>query len=517
MGNSVGIYELAFSASTQRVQSALNEMAKRAEETGKLAERVTSIKPDTKGISDAIKKLQLMQTEQKELGKKLEEAMITGEKASIKEIRNLSAAKRVEISNLTKDLEVAKAKQNQKLDKITSISAKVQLPVAAVVGAGMLQASEMADKAEKLMNLNKATGLTTKTLQELQFVASQSGLEFEPLMKSVEKLQKNLGNEAIQQQLQGMGIAVKDSNGKFRDMNAIFQDTIGALGRMPEGIERNNIATQLFGKSSAEMAPIIAMGAQGFSDLADQAHKSGAVMSGETLTAAAAMDEKFDALNAKIAGVKMKFGELALSIADAAMPALNLLIDIVKPAIDVVAGLPKPLSGTILGFLGIVSVAGPAVKSMKAIKQAIDAVRNSTLLAKAGINPWLLAGGIAAIAGAQMWVDSQLEKDNASDDDIPNGYMGSRSSLDKIKSSAENVANSKDEPKSLPSYTMPDTSKLSTAAAAIAAAPQGAAALQASGSLPGNTELVAHVRDIKEAVLRIMRVVEGSRLPVVTA
>ncbi len=517
---SVGAYELAITASLQSFQKSMNEMKKQAEANGRLAERLTSIRPDTRSISEATRKLQQMQNEQVELKKKIELALQSGEKETLNALRSQSASLRKEISNQEKDLAIAKAQKNQKLDKLSSVSSSVQAPLAAAVGAGLYEASKMADQAEKLMNLKAATGLTTQTLQELQFVASQSGLEFEPLMKSVEKLQKNLGNGAIQQQLKGIGVSVLDSNGKFRDMNSIFSETIGALGQMPEGIERNNLATKLFGKSSAEMAPIIAMGAQGFTNLATEAHKSGAVMNDEVLVAAAKMDEKFDAMNAKLAGVKMKFGELALSIADAVMPALDMLIDIAKPIIGVLSSMPKPIAAGVIGFLGLVAVAGPVAKGIMAIRSAFDMMRNSAIIAWAAANPAAAGVALAAvgIAAAGVAIYNSTHKKENSDVDKQLAGIGVKSNLDKVRKSAEATMSMPDiQPTALPNYNMPDTSKLSTAAASIAGAPQSMKALQASGSLPGSTELVAHVRDIKEAVLRIMRVVEANRLPVVTA
>jgi phage-related protein len=105
-----------------------------------------------------------------------------------------------------------------------------------------------------------------------------------------------------------LGVSIKDANGNLRDSEAVFADTINALGGIQNEAERDALSMEIFGKSAQELNPLIKAGSAELARLSEEAHKVGAVMSEEDVAAFESFDDTLASLQA---GLKGTLGTLA--------------------------------------------------------------------------------------------------------------------------------------------------------------------------------------------------------------
>ena len=199
----------------------------------------------------------------------------------------------------------------------------------AVVDLGKKLVSAATDTAKYADNVNTLAtqyNLTTDQVQEFMYMEDLADVSTETIMGSLSKLTKNMGSAtsgtgAAAEAFAALGVQVTNSDGTLRDANDVFMDTIDALGNVENATERDTIAMSLFGKGAQELNPLIALGADGFADLAQEAHEAGYVMSGEALQGAQAMQDGMDRAKKKVETLKRELGQ-------ALAPALNKVIDL---------------------------------------------------------------------------------------------------------------------------------------------------------------------------------------------
>jgi len=195
--------------------------------------------------------------------------------------------------------------------------------VGAVTGLGALLLKTAAT-SDELVETAEKIGITTTRLQELNYIADQTGTGVDTIQGSMARMTRSL--EAAQKAgtpaadaFKQLGVSVTDSNGQLRDSQDIFFDAITALGGVGNETDRDILAMQLFGKSAQELNPLINLGADGMKAMSDQAHALGAVMGEETVTGMAD-------LNDKIAGVKAGFMGLVGTLVAGFLPVAQQLV-----------------------------------------------------------------------------------------------------------------------------------------------------------------------------------------------
>ena len=213
--------------------------------------------------------------------------------------------------------------------------------VGAAVGAAMVEAGtamvnatmETSKLADEIGTLSAQTGLTTDTIQELNYAAELLDVDTSTVTGSMTKLEKTMGsaasgNKSAIQTFKDLGISVKDSSGNLRDADEVFWEAIDALGQIESETERDVASMALFGKSAKELNPLILAGSDTFKALADEAHRTGYVMSSETVDAFGALDDNMQRLANGAQAVEQSFGQVLLPLlTDMSGEAVDLLGD----------------------------------------------------------------------------------------------------------------------------------------------------------------------------------------------
>lgn len=195
------------------------------------------------------------------------------------------------------------------------------------VGKAMLNsAKETASYADNVNTLATQYNLTTDQVQEFLYMEDLADVSFNTIAGSLTKLTKNMGEAqsgtgAASDAFVRLGVSVTNSDGTLRTSQEVFMDTVEALGKVENATDRDTLAMDIFGKSAQDLNPLIALGADGFADLAAEAHEAGYVMGEDALEGAQKFQDGMDRASKKADALKRELGA-------ALAPALETIIDL---------------------------------------------------------------------------------------------------------------------------------------------------------------------------------------------
>jgi DNA uptake protein ComE-like DNA-binding protein len=190
--------------------------------------------------------------------------------------------------------------------------------------------------ADEIRKMSVKTGVATKTLQEFSAVQGILDVDLNTFTSSLAKVTKSI--DSNKEGFKKLGVAVTDSSGHFRTSEAVFWDTIDALGKVENATERDATAMELLGKSAMDLNPLIAKGSAGFKDLARQATDAGSVLSDKMLDNLKGLQDSFDSWNASITNVSRSLGAafapMLQEIADKAATASAAFSNLVRKIVE---------------------------------------------------------------------------------------------------------------------------------------------------------------------------------------
>lgn len=169
--------------------------------------------------------------------------------------------------------------------------AAATLSVAAIRSA----ISSYAQFTSQIHDLSAKTGISTDALQRLKFAAEQNGASLDMVTRAVVLLGRNLagGGDTAEGALNALGL----SFASVRAMNPeqAFTTIADAIGRMPDPMARSKIAMDLFGRSGAELLPLMT---GDLGELTAAADRLGIVLSEDVINAGDEFGDQLDVLRA---------------------------------------------------------------------------------------------------------------------------------------------------------------------------------------------------------------------------
>src|SRR5690554_730057 len=225
-------------------------------------------------------------------------------------------------------------------DSFVKIGAKASILSTAIVGAtvGLVKMGISAgDASAEINNLSTATSLSTDLIQELSYVATASNSSFEGLQRSMDSFQRRLktvGEEGsrVNEMFGKLGVSTTDASGNVKSMDDVLLDTFNRLGDMEDGLAKNAIGAELFGRSWNEVALIVSSGSKGIAELRDEAHKLGLVLDENTLQSSDDFATAMGLVGFQIDTLKTKIGASLVPILQESV--LPLLQEKIIPAVS---------------------------------------------------------------------------------------------------------------------------------------------------------------------------------------
>lgn len=259
-------------------------------------------------------------------------------------------------------------------------------PLLSVAGlAGMVKGT--LDAADNMNDLAQSTGVSVEALSRFNKAAAVSGTNLEGVSKGLVKLNKAMvdaatGGKESAATFAALGVNVRGADGQLKSADRVMLEVANRFKAMPDGAAKTALALRLFGKSGAELVPLLNMGG----DAIDK-------MSTKMTTAFA---QKADEYTDKLAILGGKVRALGMDLTIALLPALEGITDALTTAVGAFNELPAPLKSAAVGAATLALAWGPlsgalqgSLKLVASVANGMEILRYQTALA-GGVMPMLI-------------------------------------------------------------------------------------------------------------------------------
>lgn len=246
--------------------------------------------------------------------------------------------------------------------------------VVASIGALTVKSAKWADD---MNTMSKVYSIGTSELQTYAAAADLVDVSVETIAKSHVKLEKQMmsakdGTGASAEAFEALGVSVTNADGSLRDGDAVWQDTIAALGQMENETERDALAMQLMGKSAAELNPLIEDGGKTYKDVSETLSKYGLdIIDQDTLDQANQFNDSLDMI--KTIGM-VTFQQLGTTLAGYLAPAMEKVVDLVGRIAEWLSQLSPETLAVIGTVATVVAVIAPLLLMLGKLATAINAI-----------------------------------------------------------------------------------------------------------------------------------------------
>lgn len=222
---------------------------------------------------------------------------------------------------------------------------------AAVLGGATVAAGAMTSMVKKTTDATgaiadsaKKTGMSAESFQQWAYAAKLSGMEASTLESAMVKQQRAFsdaasGSKTAQAAYAALGLDVS----KLGSSGEAFDQVIAKLADMDDETQRNAIANDIFGKSYAELSPLLAEGSKGIDAMKKEAVDLGAVMSDEAVASGEQLGDTIDKLTMAAGGM---FNQLGTSL----IPIVQTFADIILENMPMIQGLFEQIAPVLADF-----------------------------------------------------------------------------------------------------------------------------------------------------------------------
>ncbi len=270
--------------------------------------------------------------------------------------------------------------------------------VVVAMGAITVKSGQWADD---INTMSAKYGIATEQLQRYAAAADLVDVSVETIAGAHTKLTKSISAAANGSKTQAaafdkLGVSYLNADGTMRDSEDVFNDVIGALGKMENETERDAIAMQLMGKSAANLNPLIEDGGETYKRVSETMSKYGLdIIDQETLDSANEFNNSLDTI--KAIGL-VTFQQIGTTLASTLAPVLEKVVDLIGRLAQWLTNL-DPQVLTIIGVIAsVIAVLAPVLIVLGKLATGISAIINLVGI----IGPAI--GGVAAAFGPVLLI-----------------------------------------------------------------------------------------------------------------
>lgn len=264
--------------------------------------------------------------------------------------------------------------------------------IVALVGHSIDAADEMSKMAQKI-------GISVESLSRLDYAAKLSDVSMESLANGVKRLGQFQvdalkGGKEQNAILDQLGVSAGDAETGIRDASDVLRQLSDVFAVMPDGANKTALAVKLFGKSGADLIPLLNGGSRALDDFAKKSDLVGYTLDTQTGKSAEAVNDLMTEFKLSIDGIARQALPALLPELESFGSLLNSqdirdgFETIIGGAIEAVGALVKLATTTanVTKFLGEEVAArlhGPSLEDtvrveqrIERLKKTIDGVRN---------------------------------------------------------------------------------------------------------------------------------------------
>jgi len=292
----------------------------------------------------------------------------------------------------------------EKLGKKMSIAGVV---VVAALG-GIIK--KTADAGDEIAKLSKRTGVSTEVLSGYSLAAKLADASLEGLGTGLKMLSRNMydasnGVGEAKEAFDDLGISVINSDGTLRDSNDVMLDVAERFKNMDNGARKTALAMDIFGRSGADLIPMLNLGRDGLQQNYEEAKRLGLIYSKEAAEGAERFNDSLTTLKGALSGAGRQIAEVLMPIVTKAVEKITDIVAKVTEWTNAHPALTSALT-TVAGSVGGLMLGlGPLLLMLPKVVQGwqtLTAVLQTSTAALAAT----LAGLTALVGGAVMVYNS---------------------------------------------------------------------------------------------------------------
>ena len=263
-----------------------------------------------------------------------------------------------------------------------AVTTKFALPLIAA-GAALVGAAVKTGKlADRILDLNAITGVSTDKIQEMQGVAREAGVSLEFYTKAITAVNKGqdqltTGVGPMVDAFDTLGIAIETANGEMRSSEELTDEAMIALRNLESPTLRAALAQDIFSRSFEDLLPVLALTTEQIAQARQEAIDTGAVMSGDALNDANEFRQGMEKLQASVGGLVASIGsDLAPILTSVSAFLTDKVIPAIKGFVQWVKNIDPAVRNAALAIGGLVAAlalvfANPILIGLAAVGVAV--------------------------------------------------------------------------------------------------------------------------------------------------
>lgn len=233
---------------------------------------------------------------------------------------------------------------------------------AALIGYAKSATDFTVDYVREARQVARVTGDTVTESSRLMAAFRRLGLDtseitttFNALSKKVIAAKDDAGdaNNAFQR----LGIGIKNADGSTRALSGVLFDIADRFKTMPDGIDKNALALELFGRSGSKLIPLLNRGSEGIREMEAEADRLGLTLTDKTIGAVSQYIESQKQLKATSDALKIAVGSLTAPV----LAQFQTKVNEVAQALIGTDGPLRNLTANVLAFGGPVAAVAATV------------------------------------------------------------------------------------------------------------------------------------------------------------
>lgn len=226
-----------------------------------------------------------------------------------------------------------------------------------------------ADYGDKVDKMSQKIGISAESYQKWDYVMQRAGTSVDSLKMGMKTLsqQASKNSDAFQK----LGISQEEVSNSSQE--ELFEKTVKGLAGMEKGAQRTALATQLLGRTGADLGPLLNSGTGAIEEQMKIAEDYGMVMSDKTVTASAVFKDSVTTMQMTLTGLKNRMmGEFLPSVTKVTDGLAVLFTGDTKGLADISKGIEEIVTKISSGMPKVLEVGGSIVEAIinSVMKQA---------------------------------------------------------------------------------------------------------------------------------------------------
>ena len=243
-------------------------------------------------------------------------------------------------------------------------------------------AKQAIETGDRMAKMSQSAGVSVEAISSLAYAAKLSNVELEGLAKGLGILSRNMleaqgGTGEAKDAIKALNLSITDSSGTLLSSDKMLAQVADKFAGMQDGAGKTALAMKLFGRSGAELIPLLNQGSAGLAELRAEAEKMGLVLSEDTAQQMERVNDNFIRLKAASQGA-------AMVIMAGVAPTLENLTNILIDARKSVGGFSAVIEATAGGLRTLASTGVIAWTVFKDLGEGFNAIAAAAVTAAEG-------------------------------------------------------------------------------------------------------------------------------------